>query len=132
MKRYLILLSLCLALSVGTPAFSADFLTKAAAFDKGLAAAKSGDFATALEELKPLAEQGYSPAQSMLGGMYSHGQGTIQDYTRAHMWFNISSSLGDKDARRRRNRLATKMTPTQIETAQRLARECVQKNYKGC
>jgi hypothetical protein len=32
-------------------------------FDKGLAAAQSGDYATALQEWRPLAEQGYTPTQ---------------------------------------------------------------------
>ncbi len=32
-------------------------------YDKGLAAAQSGDFATALKEWRPLAEQGNAEAQ---------------------------------------------------------------------
>jgi hypothetical protein len=38
-------------------------------FDKGLAAYKSGDFATALGEWRPLAEQGDAVAQLNLGMM---------------------------------------------------------------
>ena len=36
-------------------------------FDRGLAAAQSGDFATALKEWRPLAEQGDALAQYNLG-----------------------------------------------------------------
>jgi len=35
-----------------------------------LEAAQSGDYATALQEWRPLAEQGGADAQTMLGGMY--------------------------------------------------------------
>ena len=58
MNRLLILPVLLLTLLVGTPAFSADF-------QKGLAAYQSGDYATALRELKPLAEQGFAGAKSL-------------------------------------------------------------------
>tara|TARA_Y100000588_G_scaffold385306_1_gene478336 strand:+ start:7197 stop:7433 length:237 start_codon:yes stop_codon:yes gene_type:complete len=59
--------TLCLTLaillgSVGT-SWSADF-------NKGLAAYKSGDYATALHEWKPLAEQGDATAQYNLGITY--------------------------------------------------------------
>ena len=49
-------------------------------FEKGLAAAQSGDFATALREWTPLAEQGDPDAQYNLGVMYRNGNGVPQDY----------------------------------------------------
>ena len=184
----------CLTSSVG---WSADF-------QKGLAAAQKGDFATALREWTPLAEQGDAGAQTILGMMYKNGEGVIQDYKialkwfrlsaeqsdaiaqnilgamydkgqgvlqdyktavkwyrlsaaqgdagaqntlgvrygngdgviqdnfYAHMWFNISASNGNKNAVKNRNLVTKKMTPTDISTAQKLARECVEKKYKGC
>ncbi len=45
------------------------------------------DYATALQEFKPLAEQGHADAQSALGSMYYHGQGVAQDYAEAAKWF---------------------------------------------
>ena len=39
-------------------------------FDDGLAAYKKRDYATALREWQPLAEQGYAKAQGGLGVMY--------------------------------------------------------------
>ncbi len=48
------------------------------------------------------------------------------------MWFNIAGSSGDKDAVSIRDIVAERMTPSQLETAQTLARECVRKKYKGC
>ena len=39
---------------------------------------------------------------------------------------------GDENGRKKRDIIAKQMTPSQIEKAQELARECVAKNYKGC
>ena len=75
MNRLLILPVLLLTLLVGTPASSADF-------EKGLTAAQSGDYATALREWTPLAEQGHALAQSHLGWMYENGEGVPNDYFR--------------------------------------------------
>ena len=44
-------------------------------FDKGAAAYKRGDFETALAVFRPLAENGDARAQSILGLMYSYGEG---------------------------------------------------------
>ena len=60
MNRLLILPVLLLTLLVGTPAFSADY-------QKGAAAYQSGDYATALREWTPLAEQGDARAQFQIG-----------------------------------------------------------------
>ena len=40
-----------------------------AGFDEGLAAHRRGDYATALREWRPLAQQGYASAQYNLGSM---------------------------------------------------------------
>ena len=47
----------------------------AADFDKGWSAYKSGDYATALREWEPLAEQGNAFAQYNLGLMYATCRG---------------------------------------------------------
>jgi TPR repeat protein len=67
-----------------------------------------------------------------LGEMYEKGQGVIQDYVSAHMLFNIAASSGFSTAVTNRDIVAKKMSPSQIEKAQDLARECVRKKYKGC
>jgi TPR repeat protein len=64
--------------------------------------------------------------------MYDNGDGVQQDYVYAHMWFNIAASSGNKGASENRDIVAERMTPSQIQEAQTLARECVAKNYKGC
>ena len=63
-------------------------------FGKGLVAAQSGDFATALKEWQPLAEQGNATAQSNLGVMYYNGKGVIQDYAEAFKWYRLAAEQG--------------------------------------
>ncbi|MFP6777946.1 MAG: hypothetical protein VCB06_06185 [Alphaproteobacteria bacterium] len=48
-------------------------------FDDGLAAAQRGDYATALEEWRPLADQGHARAQFNLGVMYDNGYGVPEN-----------------------------------------------------
>ena len=88
MNRLLILPVLLLTLLLGTPAFSADF-------QKGVTAAQSGDYATALRELTPLAKQGDADAQYNLGLMYRNGQGVPQDYKTAVKWYRLAAEQGD-------------------------------------
>ena len=63
-------------------------------FEEGLAAAKAGDYATALREWKPLAELGNSSAQYHLGIMYENGQGIPQDYKEAVKWYRNAAEQG--------------------------------------
>lgn len=65
---------------------------------KGLAAYNSDDYATALRELKPLAEQGEAKAQKGMGGMYRRGKGVTQDYKTAMKWFRKSAEQGNAEA----------------------------------
>ena len=44
------------------------------------------------------AGQEIAEAQSDLGGIYGNGQGVLQDNVRAHIWWNITASSGDKMA----------------------------------
>ena len=49
------------------------------------------------------------------------------------MWFKLAASSGEsKQASKSRDFVAKKMTPAQIAEAQKRARECVRKKYKGC
>ena len=63
-------------------------------FQKGLDAYNRGDYATALREWKPLAEQGVASAQSNLGAMYDNGRGVPQDYKTAVKWYRLSAERG--------------------------------------
>ena len=76
MNRLLILPVLLLTLLVGNPAVSADF-------QKGVDAYDRRDYATALREWKPLAEQGNADAQFALGDMYEKGEDVSRNYKSA-------------------------------------------------
>jgi len=60
--------------------------------------------------------------------MYSEGQSVHKDYVMAHMYFNIAAVSGSKGAIKNRGDVEKKMTSSQIEKAQDLAREWVQKH----
>ena len=89
MKKLTATLCLTLAVLLGSAgvSFSADF-------QKGVTAYNSGDFATALREWKPLAEQGNAYAQNNLGLMYDNGQGVLQDYKTAVKWYRLAAKQG--------------------------------------
>lgn len=67
-------------------------------FDKGLAAYRSGDYATALSEIRPLAEQGDARGQALMGVMYDRGRGVLQDKKTAVKWFTLAAEQGDAAA----------------------------------
>ena len=87
---------------------------------------------TAVKWYRLAAEQGYADAQISLGAMYAFGTGVLKDYVYAHMWGNIAATNGNTLGAKLRNHFEKKMTPTDISTAQKLARECIRKKYKGC
>ncbi len=69
-----------------------------AGFNEGVAAFKRGDYATALREWRPLAEQGNSEAQFKLGLMYSKGEGVPQDYAEEVRWYRMAAKQGNASA----------------------------------
>jgi hypothetical protein len=89
MRKLIAILGLTFAVLLGSAGVS-----ESADFQKGLTAAQSGDFATALREWKPLAEQGDSAAQRNLGLMYDNGQGVPQDYKTAVKWYSHETPVG--------------------------------------
>ena len=69
-----------------------------AGLDEGYAAAKAGDYATALREWRPLAERGDARAQHNLGVMYDKGEGVAKDAAEAVRWFRKAANQGDAQA----------------------------------
>ena len=65
-----------------------------AGFDEGVAAYNRGDYATAVEEWLPIAEQGNADAQYNLGIMYDNGYGVPQDYAEAVRWYRLAAEQG--------------------------------------
>jgi TPR repeat protein len=90
------------------------------------------DYEEAARWLTLAAEQGVAPAQSNLGVMYGQGLGVPQDYAKAYMWINLAAAQGDEDVVEFRDELNKSLTPEQVTEGQRLARQCLAANYKGC
>jgi len=73
-------------------------LCTAADFASAKRAYEQKDYATALKEFRPLAEQGSAEAQLYLGKMYMMGQGVIRDPDQAMKWLKASALQGNADA----------------------------------
>ena len=78
------------------------------------------------------AERGIASAQGNLGVMYAYGEGIPKDYVYAYMWGHIAAMNGSELGGKLRDDFEKQMTPAQISEAEKLARECVAKNYEGC
>jgi hypothetical protein len=100
--------------------------------DDAAAANARGDYAAELRIVRPLAAKGEAWAQSNLGFMYATGQGVVQDYVCAHMRFSVGAEAGNANAMKNRAVAAKQMTPQKIGEAQKLARECQARKFKGC
>lgn len=84
------LAGLCVALAVAAPA--------RADFEAGVAAARAGDYATALREWRPLAESGNRDAQFNLGLLYENGLGIDRDGAEAARWYRLAAEQNDRTA----------------------------------
>ena len=78
---------LVLILIVATPVFSADY-------EEGVDASLRGDFKTAMEEWKPLAELGGATSQFQVGWLYNEGKGVIKNYKTAVKWYRLAAEQG--------------------------------------
>ena len=89
------------------------------------------DYKAAIKWYTKSAEQGNAHAQYNLGVMYDNGFGTPQDYVMAYMHWNIAAANGHEDAKTNRDRVEDMMTPNQIEQAQQLTKEWIEKYKKN-
>lgn len=70
----------------------------AANYKEGIDAYTQGNFAVALEKLKPVAEHGNAQAQFNLGLMYREGKGVQQDSKEATAWLSKAAEQGHVEA----------------------------------
>ena len=88
MRNLIIIPVLLFSLCFGAPSYSADL-------SKGEIAYQNGDYATALKELMPLAEQGDAKAQWRLGWMFDYGDGILpEDDKQAVRWYTLAAEQG--------------------------------------
>ena len=86
-------------------------------------------WAESLEQTKVKAERGDSVAQFDTGYAYSFGEGVLQDYKLAPMWWNITATDGDEDASKNHEIVAKQMSSEDVSKAQDMVREWV-KNHE--
>ncbi len=67
-------------------------------FKAGEDAYHRSDYATALREWQPLAEQGQAVAQYQLGLLYANGQGVTKDDAKARQWYEKAAAQGHVEA----------------------------------
>ena len=60
-------------------------------FQAAWVAYERGDYATALREWRPFAEQGNATAQYHLGIMYGNGLGVPRDFAQAVKWYRLAA-----------------------------------------
>lgn len=70
----------------------------AGSFEDALKEYERGEYIAAYQLLKPLAEQGDSNAQAMLGFMYERGRGVPQDYAEMEKWYRRAAKQGNVGA----------------------------------
>ncbi len=91
-------------------------------FSSALDAYQRGELRNAANQFKTLAKRNDADAQYMLGYMYALGEGVTQDYVQSHKWLNLAASQGKDGARSARDKVARRMSRSQINRAQQLAR----------
>jgi SPOR domain/Sel1 repeat len=63
-------------------------------FDSAADTYRNKDYSRAMEEFRPLAEQGDPRAQTVLALMYKYGEGTRRDLASAFAWYSKAAELG--------------------------------------
>jgi len=78
---------------------------------------------TALVWYRKAAESDFAPAQYETAEMYEGGLGVERDPIEAYKWFKLAAEKKYEDARKRRKKLANRMTSTEIALAEMWLRE---------
>ncbi len=97
-------------------------------YDQGLGVTQ--DSKQAVSWFLKAAEQGITQAQYNLGMMYGNGRGVTQDYIEAYKWHSIAYASGEKLPKDIRDSIVVLMTPSQIDSARKLAREWVDEHQQ--
>lgn len=79
------------------------------------------DYSQAVNWYRKAAEQGNASAQGTLGRLHAAGEGLPQDEVLAYAWSNLAAAQGNDTALKGRQLLADRLSPTQLDEAQRLS-----------
>jgi hypothetical protein len=86
--------------------------------DLGVIAYLQGDYAAALRECRPAAEQGNAVAQTILGVLFHRGLGVQQDVEEARRWYHLAAEQGLASAQYYLGRLYVESAGTERDPVQ--------------
>ena len=81
------------------------------------------DFKDAAKSYHLAAMQGHVRAQYKLGLLYLKGQGVVQSSESAYAWWSVAASKGHEEAQKYKDSAQQQMTPKQIATGQKIAKQ---------
>ena len=79
-----------------------------------------GDYTEATNLYRRAASAGDSEAQLKLGEMYENGRGVTQNFNQAYIWYGLAAHGGNAAAKARKEKIATRLQPAEIQQADRL------------
>jgi localization factor PodJL len=75
------------------------------------------DYALASQWLRKAAAHGVVDSQYNLAILYARGLGVERDFAESYKWFALAAKSGDKDAAHKRDEVALRLDPKQLESA---------------
>lgn len=85
------------------------------------------DYQRAIKWYRLSAEKGFSPSQVGMGNMNADGLGLNKNNLEAHMWFNIATANGNLRGQYNLKKLEKRMTKIEIQRAEELASNWLEK-----
>ena len=55
-----------------------------------------------------------------------------ENFAKAYLWFNLGATKGQASTAKSRNLAAAQMNAVEIADAQKMARDCLARAFKGC
>jgi len=108
------------AVAMVKPAEVAKLSPQAEQLARGEGALARGDYAAALEILRPLAEGGNTRAQVRLAEMYANGHGVKLNYNQAYIWYSLAVRGGNTAAAAGRAKMAALLQPAEVKQADKV------------
>lgn len=109
------LLAFCLSILAAGPVF--------ADFEAGVEALRNGDRATAFREFETAAQNKDNRAYGKLASMYLYGLGTVKNYQRAYVWFQMAHLAGEREGERYRDAASSMLSRAELGLAEAAAEE---------
>ena len=90
------------------------------------------DFKQAYKWLLKSSEQGNLNSIRLISTMYALGNGVKKNFVRSYMWAKIGADNNDQNSKILLDGLLKEMSSSEIDKANKLVRECNNKEFKSC